>query len=57
MNSFLLSINQFLIASSACIWYFSYPALPHRPVLRSFYRALRYHLGSLALGSSMISIV
>jgi choline transporter-like protein 2/4/5 len=61
VNAFLNALNQFVIASTACIWYFEQdrdsPDKTRFPVLTSFYRAFRYHLGSLAFGSLIIAII
>lgn len=50
-----------MIASTACIWYFEQdsdsPDKTTFPVMKSFYRAFRYHLGSLAFGSLIIAII
>ena len=57
-NAFIMAINQFILASTAAIWYFSPDKNQvHRPVSRSIYRAIRYHLGSLAFGSLLLAIV
>ena len=58
-NAFLIALGQFVLASSVCIWYFSVnsDSGPQRPISRSFYRAFRYHLGSLAFGSLILAIV
>jgi choline transporter-like protein 2/4/5 len=49
----------FVIASACCMWYFSHgPGEElHLPVLRSYGRAFRYHFGSLAFGSMLLSVV
>merc|ERR1711916_393867 len=56
--AFLLGINETVIAGSVATWYFSHD---HRvkgwPILRTFKRTLRYHLGSIAFGSLIIAIV
>ena len=61
INAFFNALNQFVIASTACIWYFEQSDLiPEKtlsPVCKSFYRAFRYHLGSLAFGSLLVAIV
>jgi solute carrier family 44 (choline transporter-like protein), member 2/4/5 len=61
MNAFFNALNQFIIASTACIWYFNQsdqvPDKITTKVSTSFYRAFRYHLGSLALGSLIIAII
>lgn len=51
-----MAIALFVIASAACIWYFSQDNC-HAPVMKSFYRAFRYHLGSLAFGALLVAIV
>eukprot|EP00825_Cyclidium_porcatum_P018701 TRINITY_DN2128_c0_g1_i2.p1 TRINITY_DN2128_c0_g1~~TRINITY_DN2128_c0_g1_i2.p1 ORF type:complete len:412 (-),score=21.78 TRINITY_DN2128_c0_g1_i2:104-1339(-) len=57
VNSLFIAINQFIIASAVCIWYFSQPSPPHAPIFRSIYRSIRYHLGSLAFGALLLAIV
>lgn len=59
VNAFIQAICQFVLASSACIWYFSHgeEGQKHAPVSTSLYRAFRYHLGSLAFGSLILAIV
>lgn len=52
----LMAICLFVLASSACIWYFAQDNC-HAPVSKSFYRAFRYHLGSLAFGALLVAIV
>jgi hypothetical protein len=64
MNAFLGAINQLVIASAACIWYFS-PRDPKNEndklvdgaVRKSISRAFCYHLGTLALGSFLLAFV
>jgi hypothetical protein len=58
-NALLQGITTFVIASACCMWYYSHgPANDlHLPVLRSFGRSIRYHLGSLAFGSLLLAIV
>lgn len=59
VNAFISAYNQFVLASSACIWYFEHriEGGANRPVSRSFYRAGRYHLGSIAFGSLIVAII
>ena len=47
-----------MIASSACMWYYSNgPGKDlHLPIMRSLGKVLRYHLGSLAFGSLILVI-
>jgi len=58
-NAFFGAILQFILVSTVSIWCFAQgsgqPA--HSPISRSIYRAFRYHLGSLALGSFLLAIV
>jgi hypothetical protein len=58
-NALLQAVTTFVIASACCMWYYSHgPANDlHLPVLRSFGRSIRYHLGSLAFGSLLLAIV
>lgn len=59
INAFINAYNQFVTASSAVIWYFEHniEGGPTRPVSRSFYRGLRYHIGSLAFGALIVAII
>ena len=56
---FLLGVNQVTIAGAIATWYWAREkkAIPHLPVTRSFYRTIRYHLGSVAIGSLLLAIV
>lgn len=58
INAFLNAYNTFVLASSSCIWYWK-PSkdTPVSPVYKSFFRAGRYHLGSIAFGSLIVAIV
>ncbi|GAM17171.1 hypothetical protein SAMD00019534_003460 [Acytostelium subglobosum LB1] len=57
--AFLMAVNQCTIAGSISLWYWVQDKsdTPYFPVWKSFYRVLRYHLGSLALGSMILAIV
>jgi solute carrier family 44 protein 1 (choline transporter-like protein)/choline transporter-like protein 2/4/5 len=59
INAFLNAYNQFVLASSACVWYFEHriEGGPVRPVSKGFYRGIRYHLGSIAFGSLIVAII
>ena len=52
-------MTQFVIASACAMWYFSQGTgqTLHLPVTNSFYRAFRYHLGSLAFGAFLLALV
>ena len=58
-NAFVQAVTTFVIASACCMWYYSHgPAQDlHFPVLRSYFRVFRYHLGSLAFGALLLAIV
>lgn len=65
--NWILAISQATIAGAIGSWYWTMPSdsasgnkksqLPKFTVFRSFYRILRYHLGSLAFGSAILAIV
>lgn len=58
-QAFITALVQFVIASSCVIWYFSQGSgqLISAPVTKSFYRAFRFHLGTLAFGSFILAVV
>jgi hypothetical protein len=58
INAFLNAYCTFVLASSACIWYWK-PSrdTPESPVSKSFFRAGRYHLGSLAFGALIVAVI
>ncbi|EGG13327.1 solute carrier family 44 protein member 2 [Cavenderia fasciculata] len=57
--TFILAVNQCTIAGSIALWYWVMDKkdTPYFPVWKSFGRVLRYHLGSLALGSLILAII
>ncbi|KAH6568223.1 hypothetical protein BASA50_010574 [Batrachochytrium salamandrivorans] len=57
--TFLSGINQITIAGAIAKWYWTMnkKERQHLPVIHSFYRVLRYHLGSVALGSFLLTIL
>lgn len=59
MNEFLLAWGTFVIASSACIWYFNHGVENSsiRPIRTSIWRATFYHMGSLAFGSFILAVI
>lgn len=54
--AFVYALNKITIAGAIASWYWSRDKNPKMPVLKSFYRAIRYNLGSLAFGSLLIAI-
>lgn len=59
MNAFIIAMEQFILASTVCIWYFAAgsDAGPQRPISRSIWRAFFYHLGSMAFGSFILAVI
>ena len=59
VNGFVIAVEEFILASAVCIWYFSAnsDSGPQRPISRSVWWALCYHLGSMAFGSFILAIV
>eukprot|EP00825_Cyclidium_porcatum_P019462 TRINITY_DN220_c0_g1_i3.p1 TRINITY_DN220_c0_g1~~TRINITY_DN220_c0_g1_i3.p1 ORF type:complete len:664 (-),score=98.29 TRINITY_DN220_c0_g1_i3:141-2132(-) len=57
INAFIGATCQFVLASTACIWYFNKQSGLHKPISRSIYRAFRYHFGSIAFGSLILALV
>lgn len=58
MNAFIDAYCTFVLASSACIWYWKPTRdTPESPVAKSFFRAWRFHLGSLAFGALIVAII
>jgi hypothetical protein len=58
-NALLGAITIFVIASACCKWYYSHGPGGEldSPIMKSFWMAFRYHLGSLAFGSLILAIV
>ncbi|POM78333.1 Choline transporter-like protein, partial [Phytophthora palmivora] len=58
-NQFIQAATYATIAGAFCEYYWTLDKrqLPARPVLRSVWRTLRYHVGSIAFGSLIIAIV
>ncbi|KAL4476085.1 hypothetical protein ABPG74_009818 [Tetrahymena malaccensis] len=56
---FFIGMSQLIIASCAAFWYFSHRpnAQLHNPVSKSIIRAFTLHIGSVCLGSMILSIV
>ena len=53
---FIVACQHFVICSSVCQWYFSRTRSDlTSPIFTSYWILLRYHLGSLALGSLIVS--
>ena len=57
INAMKIALSQFIIACTVSIWYFTREKAGYRAILRSAYYSIRYHLGSLAFGSLLLSLV
>lgn len=57
VNSFKIALSQFIVAGTVCFWYFSRDSSSVSAVFSVSYYAVRYHLGTLALGSLILSCV
>ena len=58
ITAIIQAIAQFVYASSACIWYFTFEKqTENHPIAKSFTRAFRYHFGSLVFGATIIAII
>eukprot|EP00921_Rhytidocystis_pertsovi_P000886 GHVQ01001531.1.p1 GENE.GHVQ01001531.1~~GHVQ01001531.1.p1 ORF type:complete len:731 (-),score=96.12 GHVQ01001531.1:505-2640(-) len=61
-NAFLIALNQLVLAGSVATWYFTPEnekgnKVVYGSVCKSAYTAVRYHLGSVALGSFILAAV
>lgn len=58
-NAFLGALTIFIISSCCSLWYFSRGPDDslNSPVLTSYYRAFRFHWGSLAFGALLLAII
>ena len=58
INAFIMGMCQFIIAASACIWYFEVGSDTggSGTVGRGLYWAFRFHMGSVAFGAALIAI-
>ena len=60
MLNFIIALGQCALAGAFASWYWTMDKknnLPTTPLLSSFWRTLRYHVGSLAFGSLIIAII
>lgn len=58
INAFIMGMCQFIIAASACIWYFEVNSDTQGKgtIGRAMYWAFRFHMGSVAFGAAVIAI-
>jgi hypothetical protein len=57
INSIKIAFTQFIIACTVGIWYFSREKAGYKAILTSTFYSVRYHLGSLAFGSLLLSVI
>ncbi|VDI74941.1 solute carrier family 44 (choline transporter-like protein), member 2/4/5 [Mytilus galloprovincialis] len=60
LMNFIIALGQMTLAGAFASYYWAVNKpkdIPTMPVLSSFYRSIRYHLGSLAFGSLIIAII
>ena len=58
ITAIITAYSQFVYASSACIWYFTFEkGTENHPIAKSFYRGFRYHFGSLVFGATIVAII
>lgn len=57
INSIKVALTQFIIACTTGFWYFSRETAGYKSILKSAYYSIRYHLGSLAFGSLLLSFI
>ncbi|XP_070177370.1 choline transporter-like protein 2 isoform X2 [Littorina saxatilis] len=60
LMNFVIGLGQMTLAGAFASYYWAFDKsrdIPTFPILSSFYRCFRYHLGSLAFGSLLIAIV
>merc|ERR1712072_334164 len=61
VTQFIAALGEMVLAGAAASWYFRTEEMQKEPIkkplLKSFKRALKYHLGSIAFGSLIIAII
>ncbi|XP_072015999.1 choline transporter-like protein 2 isoform X1 [Amphiura filiformis] len=60
ISNFIIALGQVTLAGAFASYFWAYDKsndVPALPLLRSFWWAIRYHLGSIAFGSLIIAIV
>ncbi|PVD22195.1 hypothetical protein C0Q70_18000 [Pomacea canaliculata] len=57
LMNFVVAFGQMTLAGAFATFYWSRKEMPPHPLLSSFCRCLRYHLGSLAFGSLIIASI
>jgi len=59
VTAFIEAYNMFVLVSTASIWYFEVSSQEgvRKPINRSYFRGIRFHIGSLAFGSLIVAII
>lgn len=59
MNAFIIAIAMFIVSAAAALWYFTSTSDTNGKgsLIRGFFWAFRYHLGSLAFGAFLVALV
>lgn len=57
VNSFKIALSQFMVSCTVCFWYFSRDSSSFQMISNSIYFAFRFHLGTLAFGSLILSLI
>jgi len=64
LSAFLIAANEFVVIVSTCTWYFSRKDIPDddgipgdAEVYKGFWWSIRYHVGTLAFGSFILTLV
>ena len=64
LMAFVVCMNEFVIIVSTCTWYFSRKDIPDddgipgdSDVMKGFIWSIRYHLGSIAMGSLVLALI
>ncbi|XP_075239028.1 choline transporter-like protein 2 isoform X1 [Convolutriloba macropyga] len=55
--NFIIALGQCTLAGGFAGWYWTRGEPGALPVIKSYYRCLRYHMGSLAFGSFIIAVI
>nr|XP_054769652.1 choline transporter-like protein 2 [Lytechinus pictus] len=58
--NFMIALGQITLAGAFASYYWAFTKpqdIPAFPLFKSFYRSIRYHLGSIAFGSLIIAII
>jgi solute carrier family 44 (choline transporter-like protein), member 2/4/5 len=57
ISSMKIAVTQFIVSCCVCFWYFSREESSAAAICKSIYYVFRYHLGTLAFGSLILSVI